>query len=203
MLLNLNIRRFYGSFWFWCSFGGEHDDVPPAPFVRNPYNYNVMAVSNETGLKCEDPSLAQQQFKEETDVNYIVDRYTRTGELPPGSQIPQFGDFTGVSDYHSALNLVRQSQEEFMSLPPAVRSRFENDPGKLLDFLTDDKTAQKRLSSVLLSLRTYPRLRLLPLSSRQAERWRSPLKSGSFSRHPPYLKGTNLFLRVILGFNGG
>lgn len=118
---------------------GEHDDVPPAPFVRNPYNYNVMAVSNETGLKCEDPSLAQQQFKEETDVNYIVDRYTRTGELPPGSQIPQFGDFTGVSDYHSALNLVRQSQEEFMSLPPAVRSRFENDPGKLLDFLTDDK----------------------------------------------------------------
>ena len=26
------------------------------PFLRTPYNYDVDAVSDETGLKCEDPS---------------------------------------------------------------------------------------------------------------------------------------------------
>lgn len=107
------------------------------PFVRSAYNYDTAAASDESGLQCLDPSLAQQNYKEECDINFIVDRFTRTGQLPEATVAPQFGDFTGISDYHSALNMVLQSQESFMSLPAAVRSRFANDPGELLAFLND------------------------------------------------------------------
>ena len=52
------------------------------PFVRNPYNYDMAAVSQETGLKCQDPSLAQQHMKDECDINVIVERFGVTGQLP-------------------------------------------------------------------------------------------------------------------------
>ena len=48
-------------------------------FVRNPYNYDMDKVSNETGLECKDPSLAQQHMKDECDINTIVEQFRVTG----------------------------------------------------------------------------------------------------------------------------
>lgn len=84
-----------------------------APFVRSPYNYDVMLASDEAGLRCEDESLAQQNFRDECDINTIVRTFTRTGELPNATLPPQFGDFSGVCDFHSALNSVFAAQEAF------------------------------------------------------------------------------------------
>lgn len=112
------------------------------PLVRNAGDNLQGLFSDLTGLECLDPTLAQQNFKEECDINYIVDRFTRTGQLPQGST-PQFGDFTFGSDYHTAMNQVRAADEAFMSLPAAVRSRFDNDAGKLLDFLADEKNVDE------------------------------------------------------------
>lgn len=107
-------------------------------FLRTPYNYDTMQVSDETGLKCEDPSLAQQHEKDECDINTIVRRFGLTGELPSGVRMPQYGDFTGITDYHSALNAVRASADSFMQLPADVRSRFNNDPAAFVDFCMND-----------------------------------------------------------------
>lgn len=120
------------------------------PFVRSPYNYDTKAASDESGLKCEDPSLTQQQFKEETDINYIVDTYTRTGVLPHTIGTPQFGDFTGAQDYHSSVNQVIAAQQSFMALPAQLRSRFDNDPGQLLDFLADGDNRDEAIKLGLL-----------------------------------------------------
>lgn len=110
-----------------------------APFVRSPYNYDAMAVSDETGLLCKDESLAQQHFADECDINRIVDTFTRTGELPNKALLPSnFGDFTDARDFHSALNSVLAAQEAFMSLSPEIRSRFGNDPARLIAFLNDE-----------------------------------------------------------------
>lgn len=95
--------------------------------------------SNETGLKCLDKSLAQQQFGEEVDINTIVKRFNLTGQLPTNFNMPTYGDFTGISDYHTALNVVRAADEEFLSLPADLRARFDNDPGKLIEFLENDE----------------------------------------------------------------
>jgi len=107
------------------------------PFLRTPYNYDTMAISNETGLKCEDESLAQQNFRDECDINNIMERFGVTGELPNSPLPPQYGDFSGVLDYHSALNAVLAAQDAFNDLPAMVRSRFENDPNQLIRFLED------------------------------------------------------------------
>lgn len=79
----------------------------------------------------------QQEFAEEADINTIVRRFGLTGELPENVRIPQSGDFTGVTDYHSALNLIREADEGFMELPAELRARFEHDPGRLMAFLED------------------------------------------------------------------
>lgn len=108
-----------------------------AMLVRQPYMYDVDQVSNETGLKCQDKSLAKQEFREEADINVIVKRFGLTGQLPPVVRTPQYGDFTGITDYHTAVTAVREAEEGFMELPAQIRDRFHNDPQALLEFLAD------------------------------------------------------------------
>lgn len=116
-----------------------------APFLRTPYNYDTDAASNESGLHCEDATLAQQHFKEECDINTIMAKFAVTGLLPDNPLSPQYGDFTGISDYHTALNQVIAAEDEFMSLPANIRARFENDPSQLIEFLDNAENAEEAL----------------------------------------------------------
>lgn len=109
-----------------------------AIFLRTMYNYDTDAASNESGLACEEPTLAQQHFKEECDINNILQKFNITGILPEAPLSPRYGDFTGIGDYHTALNRVMAAQDEFEALPAQIRARFDNDPAKLIDFLDDE-----------------------------------------------------------------
>jgi phage internal scaffolding protein len=109
-----------------------------AIFLRTPYNYDLDAASNESGLACEEPSLAQQHFKDECDINTILQKFNVTGLLPQSPLSPRYGDFSGIGDYHTALNRVIAAQDEFEALPAQIRARFENDPAKLIEFLGDE-----------------------------------------------------------------
>lgn len=113
--------------------------ISTSPFFRTPYNYDRDAASDESGLKCEDKSLAQQQFKEETDINEIVRRFGLTGQMPEDLRVPTYGDFTDVMDFQTAMNAVTQAQEQFMALPAELRAHFANDPQNLMTFLDDDR----------------------------------------------------------------
>lgn len=106
-------------------------------FLRTPHNYDADLVSFETGLACDDPSLAIQSAKDEADINTIVRRFGLTGELPSDVAMPRSGDFAGVPDFHGAMNLVRQAQEEFLRVPAEIRARFGNDPGAFIAFCED------------------------------------------------------------------
>ena len=111
---------------------------PTIPFFRTAYNYDTNAASNESGLHCEDASLTQQHFKDETDINNILRQFNITGLLPDQPLSPKYGDFTGIGDYHGALNAVIAAEDQFMALPATLRARFENDPAQLIDFLADE-----------------------------------------------------------------
>jgi phage internal scaffolding protein len=112
-------------------------------FLRTPYNYDLDAASNESGLGCEDPSLAQQHYKDECDINTILQKFNITGLLPESPLSPRYGDFTGISDYHTALNRVIAAQDEFDGLPANIRARFENDPAQLIEFLENSENRQE------------------------------------------------------------
>ncbi len=107
-------------------------------FLRTPYNYDTMEASDASGLSCPEPTLAQQNQKDECDINTIVRRFGLTGELPSNVRVPRYGDFEAATDYHTAMNAVIAANEAFMQLPADVRTRFNNDPASLVDFVSDD-----------------------------------------------------------------
>lgn len=107
------------------------------PFMRTGNNYDTDLVSRETGIECPEPTLAQQQFKEECDINEIVRRFGLTGNVPTTAVQPMVGDFEGITDYHSALNVVIAANENFYRLPASVREKFNHEPQKFVDFCID------------------------------------------------------------------
>lgn len=110
---------------------------PALPFLRTPYNYDRDAATLLHGLVNLEPTRTQQQFKDECDINVIVERFGITGQLPEHVRVPVDGDFTGVTDFQSALNLVMEAERAFMEFPANVRERFQNDPGQLVAFVSD------------------------------------------------------------------
>lgn len=113
------------------------------PFLRTPYNYDRDLASEESGLKCLDDSLTQQQFKDEADINTIVDRFMKSGVLPTPAVMPQFMDIEGNFDYQTAMNYVRQADENFMRMDAKVRARFNNSPQEFLEFFANpENTAE-------------------------------------------------------------
>lgn len=106
--------------------------------VRSNWNYDRDAASLAGGLGDFPETKAQQQFKEQADINRIVKQFGVTGQVPVTTRQPiTDADFVAVTDYHSAMNLIRQSEESFLALAPEVREKFENDPGRFVEFASN------------------------------------------------------------------
>ena len=106
--------------------------------VKNPITYDRDKNSDSAKLVFRKPSRTQQHFRAECDINTILERFNITGQLPSGSVQPQYGDFSGITDYQSALNAVMAAQDSFLELPAKVRARFDNDPALFVDFASDE-----------------------------------------------------------------
>lgn len=141
-------------------------------FIRSEFNYDMNEASDASGLHCKDESLTVQSEKDDADLNVIMARYGVTGRMPDVVKVPQYGDFTGVSDFQSALNVVRAAQEGFMELPADVRYRFANDPQRLLEFVND---SQNRDEAVRLGLVPAPAPKPAEVVTPQAAAPRDPL----------------------------
>lgn len=128
------------------------------PFLRTAYNYDRNAASDESSLCCEDDSLTVQEPTEDCDINKIMERYAQTGILPGNATRATYGDFTGINDYHKAMNAVRFAQNAFNELPVQMRTKFENDPAKLLDFINDPDNAAEAVKMGLLSPSVLPKV---------------------------------------------
>lgn len=122
------------------------------PFLRTPYNYDMCQASLDTGLLCQDPSLAQQHQREDADINTIVVRFGLTGELPVSQRVAEYGDFTGMTnDYHTSLNMVHAAHEAFFALPAALRERFDNDPAKIIEFCNNSENREEAIKLGLIA----------------------------------------------------
>lgn len=112
--------------------------------------YDPVEEHDHCGIEFTMPSLTVQDEKEETDINYIVNKYAdgqkgiMTLDLGDSSQYAylQFGDATLPGDYSTALELVSGVREEFYSLPAYVRARFGHDPMNFINQLNDPATLE-------------------------------------------------------------
>ncbi|WNK13724.1 MAG: internal scaffolding protein [Microvirus sp.] len=97
-----------------------------------------------SNLKDFDPSLTQQQFLDDCDINFMVSRLASTGLIDQVND-KQYLDLTdlSVNDYHSALNTINSANDKFDLLPSSIRNEFSNDPTNLLYFLADDTNRKK------------------------------------------------------------
>lgn len=115
-------------------------------FLRQPYVTDFDAISDETGIFNDEPSMTQQHFHDDTKIDVILERYVQTGILPNSQVQPVFGDFIGMTDdYHEALNIVIAAEEAFYSLPAYLRERFANEPANLLRFLDDSRNRDEAI----------------------------------------------------------
>jgi phage internal scaffolding protein len=106
--------------------------------VKNPITYDPDENSDRSKLIFTRPSRTKQSFRDECDINHILRQFNVTGQLPTGSVQPQYGDFSGITDYQSALNAVMAAQDSFLQLPAKVRAKFDNDPALFVEFASDE-----------------------------------------------------------------
>jgi len=131
--------------------------------LRQPYKYDRDELSKRTAFRSVGPTRTQQNFKEECDINTIMRKFAVTGQIAPPSRLPQYGDFTGVTDYKSALEAVMAASEAFYDLPAAVRSFFANDPAAFVDFCGDESNRDKAIELGLVAAGEAP-AKPVPLS---------------------------------------
>lgn len=90
------------------------------------------------------PSLTQQQFAQEADVNVLIARYKQTGSFyNPLSLIgkeprrPMYEDLAVLPDLQVSLATLQGAQDIFMSLPARVREQFGNDVAQFVAWAQD------------------------------------------------------------------
>lgn len=106
----------------------------------------------KTGIEFNEPSMTEQHFKDECDINNIVKRYQETGVLPQGNREPLFGDFSAFpSDLMESQRYFDEAQARFMQLDSGLRKEFDNNPAKLLAFLQDERNYDKAVELGLIA----------------------------------------------------
>lgn len=143
--------------------------TPTSFRIRKPYD-----ASEPVRISFSKPTMAQQSFKDECDINRIMARYKKTGVIDHVRATQgAYGDFTSVEDYHTSLNNLQAAQSAFMALPAHIRARFDNDPAQLLGFLDDDKNFNEAVS-----------LGLIPQNPHSEQRSESPAESSGKPANP-------------------
>lgn len=112
--------------------------------IRSRYNPGT-----RDGWQSTVPSMTQQQFRDEADINYIISMYDSTGVMPsyhgdgqPAQ--PMFGDFAELPDNaQDVYNQMLAAKADFDNLPLDVRKRFDYDPAAFLAFADDPNNADE------------------------------------------------------------
>lgn len=104
------------------------------------------------GFACAGESLTQQQFRDETDINKIVERAVRTGnaELFTSTERAEFYDSSNFVDYQTSLGIIADVKDDFDSLPARTRRQFDDNPDNYVAFMINPRNAQKAIEMGLL-----------------------------------------------------
>lgn len=89
-------------------------------------------------------SRTKQSHKKECDINEVMKQFERTGQINHLQTFnPQYGDFSHVDDYQTALHQVQAAEDAFADLPARIRTRFHNDPANLLTFMANESNREE------------------------------------------------------------
>lgn len=84
------------------------------------------------------PTLTKQEFKDESDINKIVERAKRGIEPRLNPVQAQYGDVSNLPSFEEAFDIVQAAHETFMSLPARLRKLIDNDPRRMDELTLED-----------------------------------------------------------------
>lgn len=86
----------------------------------------------------EEPSLTDQSQAKEADINEIIRKFERTGQITHlAKNRGIYADLSMLTDLQTAMEEVKFAEEAFMTIPADIRAKFDNDPTKLISFLAN------------------------------------------------------------------
>lgn len=96
----------------------------------------------------EEPTKTEQHHKDDVDINVMMERLgvTNKDDIPvvPIDMVNTY-DFTEVVDLQEALNRINRAKELFAQMPARIRSRFDNDPAKMYDYLGNEENHEEAI----------------------------------------------------------
>lgn len=93
-----------------------------------------------------DKGFAVQADREDADINSIVKRFLKSGQLPPSVKgNPFYGDVSEFGNLQESLMKVQEAHDLFMQYPAEMRERFDNKAENLIDFLADEGNREEAL----------------------------------------------------------
>lgn len=101
------------------------------------------------------PGSTRQSMRDEVDINKIVGRFMKTGQLSHLERRSKlFADVSDIGDYRECLERVQTVKDAFFKEVPAkIRERFGHNPALFLDFIADPRNAEEM---VTMGLRKKP-----------------------------------------------
>lgn len=86
------------------------------------------------------PSMTKQEFKFECDINNVIKQFKpqhMAQMLAANLASGAYTDLPDDYDFQAALELVRDAEKRFMTMPSLVRDRFGQDPAQFLAFASN------------------------------------------------------------------
>lgn len=104
--------------------------------IRSAYDGQRVQVA----VNCEgDPGRTKQSQKDQCDINFIMAKYLKSGNVDHLAKYQGRYGYAEAITYREALDTVIRAEEMFADLPSEVRTRFDNNPEKFLEFAQDEK----------------------------------------------------------------
>ena len=87
--------------------------------------------------------LTEQSHKRETDINFILKDYAKTGFIKHAKEHEGEYDDISVQDFNNAMFIVAEAQNMFNELPAEYRQKFNNNPADFLNFVQDPSNKEQ------------------------------------------------------------
>lgn len=91
----------------------------------------------------DEESMTQQDDAKDADINVIVSRFIKSGQLPQMIQPALSGDFTNALDFRECQDKLTAANQAFAEIPAKIRARFSNDPAQFIEFASNPENLEE------------------------------------------------------------
>lgn len=125
----------------------------------NSFRHPIKGPFDRVSIDCSQDGLTKQEFKDDCDINKIMDKYQRTGVINHlAKHGEQYGEIV-AADLMEAHLISEQAGVMFRELPSSLRNRFNGSPVEFLEFV---QNPENRDEMIEMGLMEKPRETLKP-----------------------------------------